>query len=181
MTSPSNFWASRIIHLSSSICSSNLVFSALSKSFKLPRMNLKVFLILLYWSDTLLRISSDATISLLKSVEATHSRKMSAPKLSQTFWGDTTLPRDLDCFLPFSSTTKPWVRTALYGALPFIAMLVSNDDWNHPLCWSEPSKYRSATTPLENLFSETVEWVTPESNQTSKVSRVFIYFEASSI
>ena len=140
MTSCSKSWTWVIIHLSSSTWFLNSTFSLSLKSLRFPRINLKVFLILLYWSDTRFKISSEATISLLKSVEATHNLNISAPKLSQTFWGETTLPKDLDCFLPFSSTTKPWVRTALYGGRPFIAILVSKDDWNHPLCWSEPSR-----------------------------------------
>ena len=63
---------------------------------------------------------------------------------SITNLGSTTFPRLLDILCPFSSNTKPCVRMVLYGAAPFAATDVSRDDWNHPLCWSEPSRYTSA-------------------------------------
>ena len=46
-----------------------------------------------------------------------------------------------------------------------------NEDWNQPRCWSEPSKYRSAGTPPSSfLFFNTAWLLTPESNQTSRIS-----------
>ena len=73
-------------HLSSSSKLFNSIESLFaSKSLIFPNKNLKVFRILLYWSETLLNISSEATISLLKSVEAIHSLKISAPNVSQIF------------------------------------------------------------------------------------------------
>ena len=152
-----------------------------SKSLILPNKNLKVFLILRYWSDTRLKISSDATISLLKSVEAIQRRRISAPNVSQIFWGAITFPIDLDCLRPSSSTTNPCVRTDRYGGMPLIAMPVNSEDWNQPLCWSEPSRYKSAMTSAPYNLSKTHIWVTPESNHTSKVSRTFVYWSASSI
>ena len=40
-------------------------------------------------------------------------RNMSAPYFSASAFGASTLPSDLDIFMPFSSTMKPWVTTAL--------------------------------------------------------------------
>src|SRR3546814_18378571 len=79
------------------------------------------------------------------------------------------LPSDFDILRPCSSTVNPCVRHCLYGAALSIAMPVSSDDWNQPRCWSEPSRYRSAGLPRPRS-SSTVSWVTPESNQTSRMS-----------
>ena len=69
---------------------------------------------------------------------------MSAPSVSEIFCGASVLPSDFDIFLPFSSTVKPCVSSALYGGAPFSIDEVSSDEWNQPRCWSEPSRYRSA-------------------------------------
>src|SRR4030042_639321 len=42
--------------------------------------------------------------------------------------------------------------------------------WNHPLCWSLPSRYISAGQPSFLSLSMTAAWLTPESNQTSRMS-----------
>ncbi len=65
---------------------------------------------------------------------------MSAPSEFITDWGATTLPSDLDILRPLSSTVKPWVSTARYGAAPSVATAVSSELWNQPRCWSEPSR-----------------------------------------
>ena len=39
---------------------------------------------------------------------------------------------------------------------------VRSDDWNHPRCWSEPSRYTSATRPLEENTSPGAFPFTPE-------------------
>ena len=57
-----------------------------------------------------------------------------------TFCGSIVLPSDFDIFRPFSSTVKPCVSTALYGAWPFWATHASSELWNQPRCWSEPSR-----------------------------------------
>ena len=45
----------------------------------------------------------------------------------------------------FSSSTKPWVSTALNGARPARAdRPPAGCSWNQPRCWSLPSRYRSA-------------------------------------
>src|SRR5689334_13089070 len=49
-------------------------------------------------------------------------------------------------------------------------------DWNHPRCWSDPSRYRSAGGS-EPLSSKTAKFETPESNQTSKISFPFLKVE----
>ena len=43
---------------------------------------------------------------------ATHSRRISAPSVSETFCGAITLPTDFDILRPAPSTTKPWVSSA---------------------------------------------------------------------
>ena len=50
--------------------------------------------------------------------------------------GAIPFPKDLDIFLPWSSTINPCVKTCLYGATPLTATDVSIEDWNHPLYWS---------------------------------------------
>src|SRR3990172_8198485 len=56
-----------------------------------------------------------------------------------------TLPRDLLIFLPLASTTKPCVRTALYGAVPLVPMLDKREDWNQPSRMS--SSFKNSPLP----------------------------------
>ena len=70
----------------------------------------------------------------------TQRRRISTPYLSATSCGAVTLPRDFDILRPCSSITKPSVSTALNGAAPRVPTASSNDDWNQPRCWSEPSR-----------------------------------------
>ena len=81
-----------------------------------------------------------------------------------------TFPTDFDIFLPLASTTKPWVSTWRYGALCLVATDVSRELWNHPRCWSLPSRYMSAGHDRSSRCSSTAAWLTPESNQTSRMS-----------
>ena len=94
---------------------------------------------------------------------------MSAPYLSATSCGAVTLPSDFDILRPCSSSTKPWVSTALNGATPRVPTASSSEDWNQPRCWSEPSRYRSAGQGRPRA-SSTKAWVEPDSNQTSTMS-----------
>ena len=50
------------------------------------------------------------------------------------------MPKDLLIFLPEPSTTKPCVRTASYGGTERVPMEARSEEWNHPLCWSLPSR-----------------------------------------
>jgi len=93
--------------------------------------------------------------------------------------GLKTLPRLLLIFLPFSSKTIPCVMTVPYGAWAFspsaVALIfVSRLDWNQPLCWSDPSRYTSASgrPSASGLTPSSLSSVHehPESNQTSIVS-----------
>src|SRR4030095_749416 len=84
---------------------------------------------------------------------ATHRRRISAPSVSDTFCGATTLPLDFDILRPSPSTVKPCVKSALYGGTPFSMQETSSDEWNQPRCWSEPSRERAAGKPV----SETCE------------------------
>ena len=59
-------------------------------------------------------------------------------------FGEIPFPRLFDIFLPCPSTTIPQHSTSLYGAIPFVATDVNNEDWNQPLYWSFPSRYKSA-------------------------------------
>ncbi|MNM99969.1 hypothetical protein D3C81_1125490 [compost metagenome] len=108
---------------------------------------------------------------------------MSAPRVSLTFCGAITLPRDLDILRPDSSTVKPWVSSSRYGAWLSMAQPVSSDEWNQPRCWSEPSRYRSARGPVSWPIGceprRTCQCVVPESNQTSRVSLILSYCGAS--
>ena len=68
---------------------------------------------------------------------------------------------------------------AMFDALIAAGESLRNDrtvravaDWNQPRCWSEPSRYRSAGLPKPRAAS-TASWVTPESNQTSRMSVTF--------
>ncbi len=49
-------------------------------------------------------------------------------------------------------------------------MEVSRDEWNHPRCWSEPSRYRLTGTWLFGSRAATAAQETPESHQTSRMS-----------
>src|SRR4030066_952448 len=46
----------------------------------------------------------------------------------------------------------------------------SKELWNHPLCWSLPSRYISSGQDNSGFFSGTAAWLTPESNHTSRMS-----------
>ena len=84
------------------------------------------------------------------------------------------LASDLEVFFPVSlSTTKPWVITALYGALPRQATESIRELWNQPRCWSVASRYRSAGASSPGRASMTAMWEQPESIQTSSVSLPF--------
>src|SRR6185437_16533372 len=110
---------------------------------------------------------------------------MSAPLCETTSCGATTLPKDFDILRPCSSSTKPCVSTASYGARPRVPQLSSNDEWNQPRCWSEPSRYITVSLPPSILrlipasvgkcfgSSSTKACVEPESNQTSRISSTF--------
>ena len=43
-------------------------------------------------------------------------------------------------------------KTDLYGDFSCVAIEVSSEDWNQPLCWSEPSKYISTGVPMSSSF-----------------------------
>ncbi|COG27230.1 Uncharacterised protein [Streptococcus pneumoniae] len=60
------------------------------------------------------------------------------------FFGTTMFPIDLLILRPSPSSTKPWLSTPLYGALPVTATAVDNEELNQPRYWSDPSKYKSA-------------------------------------
>src|SRR6266702_3020934 len=47
------------------------------------------------------------------------------------------------------------------------------EEWNHPRCWSLPSRYMSAGEPRLGAGSRTAACETPESNQTSSMSISF--------
>src|SRR4030042_2417524 len=85
-------------------------------------------------------------------------------------WGGMRLPNDLAIFLPRPSTTKPWVSTLLKGGFPSTHIAGIKEDWNHPRCWSEPSKYKAQGKSSSFLFFNTAWWLIPESNQTSQIS-----------
>ena len=61
-----------------------------------------------------------------------------------TMRGYTAFPKNLLISKPSSSSTNPCVITLEYRALPLVATLVSKELWNHPWCWSVPSRYKSA-------------------------------------
>src|ERR1700730_10865641 len=107
---------------------------------------------------------------------------ISAPSRFDTSCGSTPLPSDFDILRPSPSTVKPCVSSALYGGGPSSMEAVSNDEWNHPRCWSEPSRYKSAGNCSESACEprSTCQCVVPESNHTSSVSRFFSYMLASS-
>jgi hypothetical protein len=48
-------------------------------------------------------------------------------------------------------------------------MLVNNELWNHPRCWSEPSRYTSAGKLRPSLFAETAAHEEPESREDADV------------
>src|SRR4030067_2059696 len=50
----------------------------------------------------------------------------------------------------------------------------SRELWNHPLCWSLPSRYISAGHESSGLSLSTAAWLTPESNHTSSISVSFV-------
>uniref|UniRef100_A0A0A9CZW1 Uncharacterized protein n=1 Tax=Arundo donax TaxID=35708 RepID=A0A0A9CZW1_ARUDO len=45
-------------------------------------------------------------------------------------------------------------------------MLVNNELWNHPRCWSEPSRYISAGKLRPSLFAKTAAHEEPETINT---------------
>src|SRR5665648_622525 len=95
---------------------------------------------------------------------------MSAPEVAMMSSGDTTLPSDLDILRPSPSTMKPCVSTALNGGASYAPTLVSSEDWNHPRCWSEPSRYSSAGRCSSERVSRTAVCETPLSHHTSTMS-----------
>ena len=103
---------------------------------------------------------------------------MSAPEVFTTVSSGTMLPMDLDILLPFSSNRKPWVSTASNGARPRVPHDSSNEVWNQPRCWSDPSKYRSAGHFNSGRCSRTNECVDPESNHTSTISFTCVHSDA---
>ncbi len=140
----------------------------------LLKRNFAVFLTFLYASVICFSISFDILISEVKSADTVHNLNISAPYSFTTSAGSMPFPRDLDIFLPSPSTTKPCVNTFLYGAFPFVATDVKREDWNHPLCWSEPSRYRSDGHLNSGRISRTAAWLEPESNHTSIISVSFL-------
>src|SRR5215468_4115654 len=112
---------------------------------------------------------------------------MSAPECLITSCGATTLPSDFDILRPSSSRVKPCVTTTSNGAPPRVPHDSSSEDWNQPRCWSEPSRYITASVPPSCLrlspvkagkcpgSSSTKACVEPESNQTSSVSSTFCH------
>ena len=113
---------------------------------------------------------------------------ISAPILSETSCGATTLPMLLLILRPWPSTVKPCVSKPRYGARPYMAAAVSSEEWNQPRCWSWPSKYRSASGPSLCAYTyepsaflspwlpfKTVVCVVPESNHTSRISVLLVY------
>src|SRR5437868_403099 len=73
---------------------------------------------------------------------------------------------------------NPCVRTVLKGGAPFPASERSSEDWNHPRCWSLPSRYMSACHGCSLPFPwrssarriSTAREEEPESIHTSRVS-----------
>ena len=53
---------------------------------------------------------------------------MSAPYFLSISSGAIILPVDFDIFKPLPSTTKPWVRILLKGALPLVPQDSNNDE-----------------------------------------------------
>src|SRR3954451_21869590 len=106
---------------------------------------------------------------------------MSAPLSLMTSCGAVTLPLDFDIFSPRSSKTKPWVSTTSKGARPRVPQDSKSEEWNQPRCWSEPSRYITASGPPSTLrrvlrssrTSSVKAWVEPESNQKSRMSSIF--------
>src|SRR5512134_1802253 len=87
--------------------------------------------------------------------------------------GAMTFPFDLLIASPLPSTTNPWVRTPRYGAACLVPTAASSVEWNHPRCWSDPSRYRSTGVPRFSFPSQTHAYETPESNHTSRMSVSF--------
>ena len=53
------------------------------------------------------------------------------------------------------------------------------EEWNHPRCWSVPSRYRSAipsAEPSGAVTQYTKAWVDPLSNHTSRISNTWFIF-----
>ena len=118
-------------------------------------------------------MSLEILTSDLKSEDNTHNLKISAPYSLIISCGLIPFPADFDIFLPSSSITQPCVNMFLYGEIPFVATEVNIDDWNHPLYWSCPSRYKSAGT-LIPLSASTPWCEEPESNHTSIISVSFL-------
>src|SRR5262245_26063254 len=81
-----------------------------------------------------------AVMSFSYESEATHQRQTSPPYTLSRSSTSSVLPTDLDILRPSLSTMNPCVRSVLYGARPDTPTLVVSEDWNHPRCWSEPSR-----------------------------------------
>ena len=64
----------------------------------------------------------------IRSEDATHILKISAPKSFKISSGEITLPIDLDIFNPFPSTTNPCERMLSKGALPLVPQDSNNEE-----------------------------------------------------
>ncbi|MCY1360461.1 hypothetical protein D9M69_470880 [compost metagenome] len=104
---------------------------------------------------------------------------ISEPSLLLISCGSMPFLSDLLILMPLASTVKPCVSRPLYGARSSSMQAISSDEWNHPRCWSWPSRYRSASGPvswctLGCVPRSTCEKVEPESNHTSRMSVLLV-------
>ena len=81
-------------------------------------------------------VMSQGLAASIGPINISYNLKASAPYSFTMSCGAIPFPKDLDIFLPWSSTINPCVKTCLYGATPLTATDVSIEDWNHPLYWS---------------------------------------------
>src|SRR5579863_10519571 len=113
---------------------------------------------------------SEKRTSSLKSTEADHSRRISAPEFLITVSGSMALPSDLCMALPSPSSTQPFNAQARYGEPPLMPVPMSRELWNQPRYWSPPSMYISEGQVRPNRWLSTARWLDPESNHTSRMS-----------
>src|SRR5215831_416118 len=113
---------------------------------------------------------SDMRTSSLKSTDADHSRRISAPLCLITSSGSMELPSDLCIALPSPSSTQPLSAQERYGDEPFSPTPTSSELWNQPRYWSPPSRYTSAGQGRPKRWLSTARWLEPESNHTSRMS-----------
>lgn len=69
------------------------------------------------------------------------------------------------------------IKSVFRCTLPFVAILVNKELWNHPRCWSVPSTYKSAGKLSPLLFANTAAQEEPKLDHellVSLVSRCFI-------